>query len=467
MRYTHTQSPTTSSSTGLATGGVDDRFDFQLVSGELLDGEGLSYIDGTYRAFGNNGTHQCCNSSITSGSGAASNVLSALTTASDHLPVVADYQLPAVLSAQLASIPETVPLGFNFNTDLLVENLADVLVAAGADELDYAYSVSGDLIGSGTGTDFALGGPSSHPIFFDTSVAGLRSGTVTVTSSSQGIANTLVEIPVSFVVGQVNQVPFQVRDDFDAPVGLNSFSQSPLPGAFSSTGDGFERYAVGVSASIPASLVDSSTSGTPNDGQGVVDEATKSDGWFGITDLVNADNPSGMGTATWEFDIAGASSLEVSIDMAAMGDFESSDVFDWTYSIDGSQPLPLFTSSVDEAGSATYTLADGDQVNLNDPLVMADLAGGETELSNVFQTLSSAIPGMGDALTIELTAGTDGGSEAFAFDNIIINGITILAADSADFDQDGDVDGQDFLAWQRGLGNGSTFEEGDANGDGQ
>jgi hypothetical protein len=36
-------------------------------------------------------------------------------------------------------------------------------------------------------------------------------------------------------------------------------------------------------------------------------------------------------------------------------------------------------------------------------------------------------------------------------------------ADSADFDADGDVDGKDFLAWQRGLGVGSTNAGGDAN----
>ncbi|TWU26076.1 hypothetical protein [Bythopirellula polymerisocia] len=36
----------------------------------------------------------------------------------------------------------------------------------------------------------------------------------------------------------------------------------------------------------------------------------------------------------------------------------------------------------------------------------------------------------------------------------------------ADFDQDGDVDGKDFLTWQRGFGTGSTLAEGDANGNG-
>ena len=42
----------------------------------------------------------------------------------------------------------------------------------------------------------------------------------------------------------------------------------------------------------------------------------------------------------------------------------------------------------------------------------------------------------------------------------------VVVVASADFDEDGDVDGGDFLAWQRGLGVGSTHAEGDADGDG-
>ena len=38
--------------------------------------------------------------------------------------------------------------------------------------------------------------------------------------------------------------------------------------------------------------------------------------------------------------------------------------------------------------------------------------------------------------------------------------------DSADFEQDEDVDGDDFLTWQRGFGVGATFAEGDANNSG-
>ena len=312
-----------------------------------------------------------------------------------------------------------------------------------------------------------MSSPTSHPILFDTSTEGLRSGLITVTTSSQGAANSVVEIPVTYAVGEVSQLPFLARDDFDNPIGLNSFMQTPEAGAFSSAGDGFERYQVGVSSTIPFSLVDSSNNGNPIDSLGIVDEATKTDGWFGVTDIVNSSNPSGLGTATWEFDIEGASSLTVSIDMAAMGDFEaSSDSFEWTYAIDEGPAMSLFTSTVDEAGSATYTLADGDDFTLNDPLVITDNGGTPTELSNLFQTLTSSIAGTGSTLTIELVAAADGGSEAFAFDNIMIEGVTIVAGDDADFDQDGDIDGADFLAWQRGFGNGTTFAEGDANGDG-
>ena len=71
---------------------MDDRFDLAFASGELLDGLGLDYMDGSFHVFGNNGTH-LLNMPITTGSGASLDVLSALTLASDHLPIV--FQLNA------------------------------------------------------------------------------------------------------------------------------------------------------------------------------------------------------------------------------------------------------------------------------------------------------------------------------------------------------------------------------------
>src|SRR5690606_34825631 len=44
----------------------------------------------------------------------------------------------------------------------------------------------------------------------------------------------------------------------------------------------------------------------------------------------------------------------------------------------------------------------------------------------------------------------------------------LLAIENADFNNDGTVDGNDFLAWQRnsGAASGATLAQGDANGDG-
>ncbi|MEX0671616.1 MAG: hypothetical protein WD060_14295 [Pirellulales bacterium] len=111
-----TQSPATSAFyPGQVTAGMDDRFDFQLVTGAWLDGRGLDYIPGSYWAFGN--THaRNLNQAITTGSPSAlqaylpdysqsqaSTILTNLSRVSDHLPVVADSQIPAKLSASLRS----------------------------------------------------------------------------------------------------------------------------------------------------------------------------------------------------------------------------------------------------------------------------------------------------------------------------------------------------------------------------
>ena len=132
----HTQSPCFNSIGNCGTGsGVDDRFDFQLVTGEFMDGEGLSYIGPTvsgmsglthsYHPFGNNGT--TFNTDINSASNTVtfpgvtsytkSQILNALQTVTDHLPVVADYQLPAVMSAVAGSIPSVLDFGQLFNSE--------------------------------------------------------------------------------------------------------------------------------------------------------------------------------------------------------------------------------------------------------------------------------------------------------------------------------------------------------------
>ena len=81
FKHVHTQNPRSD---------MDDRFDFHFVTSELIDGVGLDYLPESFHVLGNNGTH-ILGGHISSGTGASTEVLSALVAASDHLPVFADY----------------------------------------------------------------------------------------------------------------------------------------------------------------------------------------------------------------------------------------------------------------------------------------------------------------------------------------------------------------------------------------
>ena len=216
-------------------------------------------------------------------------------------------------------------------------------------------------------------------------------------------------------------------------------------------------------------MKDDSAGTFPTDAHGVINTAVKTDAWFGVVDTVDATNPSGDGIAAWQFNVAGASSLEISIDMGAMGNYEATganpDAYHWTYSLDGGTFSPLFTSSVDENLSANYTLAGGGVFNLPDPLFMTNTANQTVQLSNVLQTLTSTVVGAGDLLTIRLIAHTDGSSdEAYAFDNIVVTGL-VAAFDEADFNEDGFVDGTDLTAWRTNFGLAVTAEKEDGDAD--
>ena len=174
------------------------------------------------------------------------------------------------------------------------------------------------------------------------------------------------------------------------------------------------RSTIGTTG-MPFSIADDSLFGFSGDNLGIIDE-TDQDRFFGVTDTFNGANPSNGGNAVWQFN--GGSNLEVSIDMAAMGDFEGSgntDIFDFTYSYDGVNFFPLFTSSVDEAGAQDYTMAGGLTYNLSDPM---DMNG--TRLINTFQTLTASAPGSGSSFYVAFYGQTDG-SEGFAFRNMIVN----------------------------------------------
>ncbi len=187
--------------------------------------------------------------------------------------------------------------------------------------------------------------------------------------------------------------------------------------AFGSPGDGFQKYRRGVSPSIPFSVLDDSLFSFPSDTLGIIDDNNTHE-FFGAVDTVNSDTD-GLPSvsATWVFDIAGFSDLYMSIDAGAMGDFEDSDIFSWEYSIDGGSAMTAFSSSVDTAGALDYTLAGGAIVNLADPILMNGVM-----LNNQLATFLVPLVGDGDELTLTLTMTLNGGSEAVAFQNLVIEG---------------------------------------------
>jgi len=202
----------------------------------------------------------------------------------------------------------------------------------------------------------------------------------------------------------------------------NLVSYSTDAPEFSSPGDGFKIYQVGVSPSIPYALVDDSAAVFPADENGIIDSNSDFHEFFGICDTYNDDNPTSSDYhATWVFDISSAvGEVTLLLDLAAMGEFDVidsegvDDRFAWTYQVDAGPVMTVFSASVDETGSQTYTLANGTTQVLDRPLVV-----NGTTLSNQFQTFATSIAA-GSQVTVILEAFTNGGSEGYAARNILV-----------------------------------------------
>ncbi len=106
----HTQSTRVLDFGDGATGGMDDRFDWIMVSAAVLEETNeINYLDGTYTSYGNDGNH--CNQAIYQGSNSAvsQSIAYALHAASDHLPVTASFQfsLQDTTTASISSESKT------------------------------------------------------------------------------------------------------------------------------------------------------------------------------------------------------------------------------------------------------------------------------------------------------------------------------------------------------------------------
>jgi hypothetical protein len=201
----HTQSPR-DIQTGLVGGGMDDRFDLHLATAQLLDNEGLSIISGTYRAFGNDGQHY--NVAISAGGNnyfvgesARSNALAqSLFDASDHIPVLVDYQVPAVMSAIMTGVPQRVIQGASVPVTVRVKNVAPVVTPIGADELDYSITSVAGLFGSGSGVAPLAPSEAVTTLQLNTGSVGLAEAQASAWTLSEAAQNSSVDLISEYTV---------------------------------------------------------------------------------------------------------------------------------------------------------------------------------------------------------------------------------------------------------------------------
>ena len=122
----HTQSTRLTSFGGGASGGLDDRFDFILVSGDIMDGANdIEYISGSYKAFGNDGMH--FGDSLTAlalNPNIPDSVTYSLYNMSDHLPVMLKLAVNTKPIANPAVYPN--PNDGEFTVKFLLDTLQKV-----------------------------------------------------------------------------------------------------------------------------------------------------------------------------------------------------------------------------------------------------------------------------------------------------------------------------------------------------
>ena len=217
--WKHTQSPRDILANGLIGGGMDDRFDFMLPTAQLMDGAGIAFITGSYRAVGNDGNHY--NLAVNSGTNSyfpaelsrSAALATNLFNAADHIPVLADFQVPAWNTAVLGTVPTRVVQGATATAQVRVANDAPGDSSLGVDALDYVVTGSGVLSGTLSGTAVLTPSFTTVNVPVVTSTVGLRTGTATVTSANEAVQNPSIPLNVSIQVLRVSNPSFNAASD--------------------------------------------------------------------------------------------------------------------------------------------------------------------------------------------------------------------------------------------------------------
>jgi endonuclease/exonuclease/phosphatase family metal-dependent hydrolase len=142
-RRIHTQSTHNDDNDCASPGGLDDRFDFILVSSPVYYGSRkVSCITDSYHAVGNDGNHYNKSVNYPANQDVPSNVADALYTMSDHLPVIMDLAIDvtpvSVVSMANFDVRVINPIKEKLQINILPSNEEDMLI-----EL---YSLEGKLL---------------------------------------------------------------------------------------------------------------------------------------------------------------------------------------------------------------------------------------------------------------------------------------------------------------------------------
>lgn len=443
FRFIHTQDPS-------GTGGMDDRYDFILVSGNLVDSGGWDYIGNfgvaystttwndpnhSYRCWGNDGTS--FNLALTTtgntmvGAAIAQALRNVSTTSGGHLPVMLDIRVPGLLAGPGSIDFGSVALNSTAQINVQVGNGGDVAKwsAAGIANVSYTLGATpGFTAPGGTFNDAAGGVLNTHVVSMNTSTPGVKTGTLTVTSTNPDTPS--ITIPITGTVMGSNLPPEanagsdQVVTDTDG----NGTQPITLNGSLSTDSDGSiiqYRWNRGgtllASSSLPTSNIvlpvgvhDIMLTVTDDDSATDTDMVT-------ITVLPQPNTPPSANAGPDQ----------------TLTDFDRSG--DEVVTLDGS-------ASIDADGTITlYTWRKGVDV----------LATGSSPTADV--VLNSGVH------TVELTVTDDGGSTAV--DTVVI---TINLPCAADFNLDGGIDGADieafFIAFEAGEASSDVNEDGGVDG---
>ena len=361
--WKHTQSPRCSTDGSLVGGCMDDRFDQHLVTAGLFDGSGFCVH--TYSAFGNDGDHY--NIAINSGNNnyypadiARSNELADnLHDASDHIPVLVDYQMPALVSAYVLNSDQGTVI--EDATVVVSVRVANTAPGALADTCAVLVEGSSGLYGDDLIMDLArLPDFDEVSLLLDTTTVGDIEGTVQITAYGEDVGNADYSLSTYAVVIAHAQPSFSGKS-------LVQEAIAPLTttGAIGPEQITVELFNYGYTPN-QAGLVFDSVVGLPA-GVTVVSQPTGTLG-SGSDDLVLEVDPAVLGVGDYliELDLvlededlpgAIAHQLDLTLDISVEGDAYSEADLNQDGFVDGLD-LALLLGSW---GQATYDI-DGDGI---------------------------------------------------------------------------------------------------------